>query len=124
MSQLNFYVIPFLAYVLVANPATYKAVRGVLGSWVASAEGLATFPGLLLHAAVFVALVSFLMRVVPAISNFELNTANLDGDFMSPRDRRRERRDLQRLEHMNRRLTRGSEDRRLRPLRPYERNVM
>ena len=71
MSQLNFYVIPFLAYVLVANPATYKAVRGILGSWVASAEGLATFPGLLLHAAVFVALVGFLMRVVPRISGFE-----------------------------------------------------
>jgi len=71
MSQLNFYVIPFLAYVLVANPATYKAVRRILGSWVSSAEGLATFPGLLLHALVFVLLVGFLMRVVPRISGFE-----------------------------------------------------
>jgi hypothetical protein len=71
MSQLNFYVIPFLAYVLVANPATYKAVRGIFGSWVANAEGLATFPGLLLHALVFVLLVGFLMRVVPRISGFE-----------------------------------------------------
>jgi uncharacterized membrane protein YhiD involved in acid resistance len=71
MSQLNFYVIPFLAYVIVANPATYKAVRGILGGWVASAEGLATFPGLLLHALVFVLLVGFLMRVVPRISGFE-----------------------------------------------------
>jgi hypothetical protein len=71
MSQLNFYVVPFLAYVLIAHPATYKAVRGVLGSWVASAEGLATFPGLLLHALVFVLLVGFLMRVVPRVSNFE-----------------------------------------------------
>ena len=71
MSQLNFYVIPCLAYVLVANPAAYKAVRGILGSWVASAEGLATFPGLLLHALVFVLLVGFLMRVVPRISGFE-----------------------------------------------------
>jgi hypothetical protein len=70
MSQLNFYVIPFLAYVLVANPATYKAVRGVLGSWVSSAEGLATFPGLLLHALVFVLFVGFLMSVVPRISGF------------------------------------------------------
>jgi hypothetical protein len=68
MSQLNFYVIPFLAYVLVANPATYKAVRGILGSWVSSAEGLATFPGLLLHALVFVLLVGFLM---PLVSGFE-----------------------------------------------------
>ena len=71
MYQLNFYVIPFLAYVIVANPATYKAVRGILGGWVASAEGLATFPGLLLHALVFVLLVGFLMRVVPRISGFE-----------------------------------------------------
>ena len=60
-----------MAYVLVANPATYKAVRGVLGGWVANAEGLATFPGLLLHALVFVFLVGFLMRVIPRISGFE-----------------------------------------------------
>ncbi len=71
MSQLNFYVIPFLAYVLVANPATYKAVRGFLGNWVANAEGLATFPGLLLHALVFVLLVGFLMRILPNVSGFE-----------------------------------------------------
>ena len=71
MSQLNFYVIPFLAYVLIAHPATYKAVREILGSWVASAEGLATFPGLLLHALIFVLLVGFLMRVVPRVSKFE-----------------------------------------------------
>lgn len=72
MSQLNFYVIPFLAFVLVANPATYKAVRRILGSWVSSAEGLATFPGLLLHALVFVLLAGFLMRVVPRVSGFDL----------------------------------------------------
>ncbi len=67
----SFYVIPFLAYVLVANPVTYKAVRGILGSWVSSAEGLATFPGLLLHALVFVLLVGSLMRFLPQISGFE-----------------------------------------------------
>jgi len=71
MSQLNFYVIPFLAYALVANPATYKAVRGILGIWVANAEGLATFPGILLHALVYVLLVGFLMRVLPNVSGFE-----------------------------------------------------
>jgi len=71
MSQLNFYVIPFLAYVLVASPATYKAVRGILGSWVANAEGLATFPGLLLHALVFVLLVGFLMQIIPLSSGFQ-----------------------------------------------------
>jgi uncharacterized membrane protein YhiD involved in acid resistance len=68
MSQ---YLIPFLAFVLIANPATYKAVRGIFGSWVANAEGLATFPGLLLHALVFVLIVGFLMRVLPQTSGFE-----------------------------------------------------
>jgi hypothetical protein len=69
-SQINFYVIPFLAYVIVANPAVYKVVRGILGNWVASAEGLATFPGLLLHAAVFVLLVGFLMRIFPKTEKY------------------------------------------------------
>jgi hypothetical protein len=82
MSQLNFYVIPFLAYVLVANPATYKAVRGILGGWVSSAEGLATFPGLLLHALVFVLLVGFLMRVFPRISGFETRGAQQDEEYV------------------------------------------
>lgn len=68
MSQ---YVIPFLAYILVANPATYKAVRGIFGNWVANAEGLATFPGLLLHALVFVLLVGFLMQIIPLSSGFQ-----------------------------------------------------
>jgi hypothetical protein len=82
MSQLNFYVIPFLAYVLVAHPATYKAVRGILGNWVSSAEGLATFPGLLLHALVFVLLVGFLMRVVPRISGFETRKDQQSGEYV------------------------------------------
>lgn len=69
-SEIQFYVIPFLAYVMVASPATYKVVRGILGSWVASADGLATFPGLLLHAAVFVLLVGFLMRIFPKTEKY------------------------------------------------------
>jgi uncharacterized membrane protein YhiD involved in acid resistance len=82
MSQLNFYVIPFLAYVLVAHPATYKAVRGIIGSWVSSAEGLATFPGLLLHALVFVLLVGFLMRVVPQISGFKTRKDQQSSEYV------------------------------------------
>lgn len=84
MSQIGFYVIPFLAYVFVANPATYKIVRKVLGGWVANAEGLATFPGLLLHAFVFVLLVSLLMRFFPQVSGFD--GAPIDSG--SPRPRR------------------------------------
>jgi hypothetical protein len=67
-SLVKFYIVPFLAYVIIANPATYKMVRGILGSWVASAEGLATLPGLMLHAVVFIALVSVLMRLAPLAS--------------------------------------------------------
>lgn len=66
-----FQVIPFLAYIAVAHPATYKATRGVLGSWVASADGLATTKGVALHAVVFVLLATLLMRfVLPRVSGF------------------------------------------------------
>jgi hypothetical protein len=58
------YAVPFATYVVVANPATYKGVRGVLGSWVASADGLPTTAGLLLHALVFVIVAHFLWRLV------------------------------------------------------------
>jgi hypothetical protein len=57
------YLIPFAAYVAIASPAAYKTVRSVLGSWVASAEGLPTTAGLVLHALVFIAIVGFLMRM-------------------------------------------------------------
>jgi uncharacterized membrane protein (DUF106 family) len=55
-----------IVFFIVANPATFKIMRGILGSWVASSEGLATPAGLILHAAVFVALAiaipKYLMR--------------------------------------------------------------
>jgi hypothetical protein len=47
-------IVPFVAFYIVANPMTFKAVRGILGPWVASAEGLPTQAGVLLHALVFV----------------------------------------------------------------------
>ena len=58
------YLVPFALYVAVSSPATFKLTRGIAGSWVASAEGLATFPGLLLHALVFVLIVGYLMRLL------------------------------------------------------------
>lgn len=70
MSELNFYAVPFLAYVLIAHPATYKIVRGIFGNWVANAEGLATFPGLLLHALVYIIVVGWFMQVLPRKSGF------------------------------------------------------
>jgi len=58
------YLVPFALYVAVASPATYKLTRGVAGSWIASADGLASFPGLLLHALVFVLIAGYLMRLL------------------------------------------------------------
>jgi hypothetical protein len=58
------YLIPLVLFMIFASPATFKAVRGVAGSWVASAEGEAKFAGLLLHAVLFVWVVGFLMRRV------------------------------------------------------------
>ena len=57
------YLIPFAAYMVIASPAAYKAVRGIAGAWVANAEGLPTTAGLVLHAIVFIAIVGFLMNL-------------------------------------------------------------
>lgn len=57
-------ILPFIAFFIVANPATFKLVRSVAGSWVASADGVPSVAGLLLHALVFVLLTTFLMRLV------------------------------------------------------------
>jgi hypothetical protein len=68
--SLNF-ILPFALYVAIASPAMYKVTRGIAGSWIASADGLATFAGLLLHALVFVLLVGYLMRMLkPSRSGF------------------------------------------------------
>lgn len=57
-------ILPFLAFFIVANPATFKLVRSVAGDWVASSYGVPTTLGLLLHALVFVLLTAFLWRLV------------------------------------------------------------
>jgi len=64
-SQIKFYVIPMVLYMLVASPATYQATRNVFGSWVASSEGVAKMGGLILHAIVFILLASLAMRYFP-----------------------------------------------------------
>jgi hypothetical protein len=63
-NQIQFFVLPAIAYMLVASPAAYQTTRA-LGSWVATPEGTAKIGGLVLHAIVFIMLVSFLMRVFP-----------------------------------------------------------
>jgi hypothetical protein len=57
------YAIPALAFVVLANPAAFKIVRGVAGGWVASTDGLPTLAGLILHAIVFVLVVGFIMNL-------------------------------------------------------------
>jgi hypothetical protein len=55
-----------IVFFIVANPSTFKIMRKLLGAWVASAEGLATPAGLILHSVVFVTLAilipKYLMR--------------------------------------------------------------
>lgn len=60
MLQLILFV---LAYMLVANPATYRTTRSVLGSWVATQDGLAKMGGLVLHALVLLAALMLLKRL-------------------------------------------------------------
>lgn len=62
---LSFYFLPALAYMVVANPMTYQSTRSVLGSWVATQDGTAHLGGLVLHAVVFIVLVTLLMKSFP-----------------------------------------------------------
>jgi uncharacterized RDD family membrane protein YckC len=57
------YLITLIAFVVLANPATFRAVRGVAGNWVANNTGLASTPGLFLHALVFIIVVGCLMTM-------------------------------------------------------------
>ena len=50
-------------FFIVANPATYRLTRSILGDWVASDRGLASGAGLLLHSIVFALVVFVLMKV-------------------------------------------------------------
>ena len=56
-------LIVLLAFIVVANPAAFRTTRGVLGNWISSPEGLATFQGIVLHAIVFLLLVRLLSMV-------------------------------------------------------------
>ena len=55
-------LVKLLTFMLIASPAAFKVTRRIFGDWVAGPEGLATIPGLLLHAFVFLFLVTLLMR--------------------------------------------------------------
>jgi hypothetical protein len=56
------FLILLILFALLASPQAFRAVRNVLGSWVASAEGLPTFAGLAVHAFVFVLILGLVKR--------------------------------------------------------------
>jgi hypothetical protein len=71
------YLIPLVAFMLFANPEVFKIVRGIIGSWVAGSDGVATNAGLLLHGILFVIIVGFFMRKTSTLKNRdEANDAN------------------------------------------------
>lgn len=64
-------LVTILTYVAVGHPATYKATSGMLGSWVASSDGLPKVGGLFLHAVVFILLAGLLLTfLMPRKSGF------------------------------------------------------
>ena len=72
------YFITFMGFMFFANPDTFKFVRKFLGDWVASADGLATLPGLALHAVFFMAVVGYYMRTRIAKGGSEHFTTRQD----------------------------------------------
>lgn len=50
-----------VAFVALASPMAFKATRGMFGDWIASPEGQATLPGLILHALVFFFVVKLIL---------------------------------------------------------------
>lgn len=59
-----------LTFIIVSHPATYKLTRGILGSWVASPEGLPKNMGLLLHSIVFVLVLTLLWSLMSRASYY------------------------------------------------------
>jgi positive regulator of sigma E activity len=62
MSVVINYIVPLVLFILLASPAAFKNVRNILGSWVASSDGLATPAGLAVHGIVFIVIVGFIMN--------------------------------------------------------------
>lgn len=67
-------LVTILTYVAVGHPATYKTTSGLLGSWVASSDGLPKIGGLFLHAIVFIILSGLLLTMLmPRRSGFTVS---------------------------------------------------
>lgn len=57
-----------LTFIAVSHPATYRTTRGLIGSWVATQEGLPKTGGLFLHAAVFLLVLCLLQMLTRRMS--------------------------------------------------------
>lgn len=64
-------LITIASFVAVSHPSTYKTTSDLLGSWVASSDGLPKIGGLLLHSIVYILLVGLLYTLLmPRRSGF------------------------------------------------------
>jgi hypothetical protein len=63
-------IIPILVFAGVASPAMFKLTSKILGKWVASQDGVATIPGLLLHGIVFVLIMTILRMFMVRSSGY------------------------------------------------------
>jgi len=61
---MNKKLVSIVVFFAIANPETIKLVRGVVGKWLASAEGLPTTAGLLLFALIHVLVADFVLKLV------------------------------------------------------------
>ena len=57
-------VVPFLTFVALASPQSFRATSGIFGPWVANPLGTPSIAGLCLHALVFLILSWLLSRVL------------------------------------------------------------
>lgn len=71
------------SFVAVSHPATYKATSKLLGSWIASPDGLPKMGGLILHAVVFIFLVGLLMTLFRG-KRSGFSGADIDGESDGP----------------------------------------
>jgi hypothetical protein len=55
-------IIPFAAFIAIASPQAFELTRTILGSWIATGEGVPKVGGLILHALVFIIVTHLLWR--------------------------------------------------------------
>ena len=63
-------IVPIFVFAGIASPAMFQITRRYAGNWVATPEGLATVPGLLLHGIVFVIIMSIFMMIFGRSSGY------------------------------------------------------